>query len=162
MSTPTTVLGEIRPEHGCPDGSSLVTLHYVRSFALPVGEVWAALTESDRLERWYGRWTGDPASGRVRLTMTDEHDTATTDVRILRCDPPHDLGVDQDGWHLEATLTQVGVVTTLEFSHRHVPRSETSEVGPGWQYYLDRLDAVLAGRSLPRWDGYLDLADEYR
>ncbi|WP_420753104.1 SRPBCC domain-containing protein [Rhodococcus sp. O3] len=162
MSTPSTVLGEVRPEHDCPHGSVLVTLYYQRSFALPIGEVWAALTEPDVLARWYGRWTGDPESGRVRLTMTDEHDSATTDVRIVECAGPRLLAVDVDGWRLELRLRQVGRVTTLEFTHRHVPRSEAAEIGPGWQYYLDRLDALLAGQREPRWADYPELGEAYR
>lgn len=162
MSTPTTVLGEVRPEHGCPHGSTLVTLHFQRSFPLPIGEVWAAVTEPDVLARWYGCWTGDPSSGRVRLTMTDEHDSATTDVTIVKCTSPRVLVVDQDGWRLELRFRQVGRVTTLEFTHRHVPRSEAAEIGPGWQYYLDRLDALLVGQQQPHWADYLELGESYR
>ena len=162
MSTPTTVLGEVRPEHDSPSGSILVTLHYQRSFPLPIGTVWAAVTEPDVLARWYGRWTGDPSSGRVRLTMTDEHDSATTDVTIVECTDPRSLVVDQDGWRLELQLRQVGRVTTLEFLHRHVPRSEVAEIGPGWQYYLDRLGALLVGQREPHWADYPELGESYR
>lgn len=162
MSTPTTVLGEVRPEHDSPSGSILVTLHYQRSFPLPIGTVWAAVTEPDVLARWYGRWTGDPSSGRVRLTMTDEHDSATTDVTIVECTGPRSLVVDQDGWRLELQLRQVGRVTTLEFLHRHVPRSEVAEIGPGWQYYLDRLGALLVGQREPHWADYPELGESYR
>lgn len=161
MSTPTTVTGEVSPERDCPSDSSLVRLVYRRNFLLPIGEVWAALTDPDKLGHWYGTYTGDPASGQVRLTMTDDHDSATTDVRILRCTPPSGFSVDQDGWLLEVALHQVGRITTLEFTHRHVPRSEAGEIGPGWQYYLDRLNAVLTDTRPPLWDDYLDLVDEY-
>ncbi|MFV9431350.1 SRPBCC domain-containing protein [Rhodococcus pyridinivorans] len=162
MSTPRTITGEVSPERDCPSDSSLVRLIYHRNFLLPIGEVWAALTDSEKLGRWYGTYTGDPATGRVRLTMTDDHDSATTYVDVLRCSPPEGFAVDVDGWQLEVVLRQVGKVTTLEFTHRHVPRSEAGEIGPGWQYYLDRLDAALAGTRPPSWDDYLDLVDEYR
>lgn len=162
MSTPTTVTGEVSPERDCPSGSSLVSLIYRRDFLLPIGEIWAAITDPEKLGRWYGTYTGDPTSGRVRLTMTDDHDSATTDVEILRCSPRAGFAVDVDGWLLEVALRQVGRVTTLEFAHRHVPRSEAGEIGPGWQYYLDRLNAALTGTRPPSWNDYLDLVDAYR
>ncbi|MEU5843975.1 SRPBCC domain-containing protein [Rhodococcus sp. NPDC047139] len=162
MSTPRTVTGEVSPERDCPSDSSMVRLVYRRNFLLPIGEVWAALTEPEKLERWYGTYTGDPTSGRVRLTMTDDHDVATTDVEILRCTPPARFAVDQDGWLLEVALRQVGQVTSLEFTHRHVPRSEVGEIGPGWQYYLDKLNAALTDTPPPLWEDYLELVDEYR
>lgn len=162
MSTPGTVMGEVRPESDCPQDTSLVRLVYRRSFALPGGEIWEALTDPRQLSRWYGTFTGDPATGRVELTMTDEHDSATVDVRILRCTPPAGFSLDVDGWLLTVDLRTVGRVTTLDFTHSHVPRSEAGEIGPGWQYYLDRLDAALSGGPLPRWNDYLSLVDEYR
>ncbi|WP_413767354.1 SRPBCC domain-containing protein [Rhodococcus pyridinivorans] len=162
MSTPRTRTGKVVPERGHPAGTSLVGLVYHRDFVLPIEDVWAALTESDELRRWYGEYTGDPMSGQVRITIADEHDSATTDVTILRCNPPTGFAVDVDGWILEVSLRQVDGVTGLEFTHRHVPRSEAGEIGPGWQYYLDRLNAVLTDAPPPSWGDYLDLADEYR
>ena len=41
-----------------------------RTFRAPVVDVWAAITEPERLERWIGTWTGDPASGSVLVRMT--------------------------------------------------------------------------------------------
>ncbi len=162
MSMPTTVMGEVRPESDCPQDASLVRLVYRRSFALPPDEIWHALTDPRQLSRWYGTFTGDPATGHVRLTMTDEHDSATADVRILRCTPPAGFSLEVDGWLLTVALRAVGRVTTLDFTHSHVPRSEAGEIGPSWQYYLDRLDAALTGSPLPRWSDYLSLVDEYR
>ena len=162
MGTPTTVMGEVRPESDCPDDASLVGLVYRRSFPLPASELWTALTEPRELSRWYGTYTGDPSTGRVRLTMVDEHDSATADVRIVECTPPSRCSVDVDGWLLAVALHTVGRVTTLDFTHSHVPRSEAGEIGPVWQYYLDRLDAALTGGRPPRWSDYLSLVDEYR
>src|SRR3954469_16179359 len=62
-----------------------------REFRVSIDDVWAAVTEPERLARWIGVWTGDPASGHVPFAMTAE------------------------------------------------------SVGPGWEYYLDRLGAVLIG-----------------
>lgn len=103
MSTPTTIPGEVRPEQDCPDGSTLVTLQYQRVVVCSLGEVWTALTDPESLSRWYGTYTGDPTTGWIRLTMTDQHDTNTTDVRVVKCTPPTDSSsISTDGcsrWH---------------------------------------------------------------
>ena len=45
-----------------------------RTFRAPVEDVWAAVTEPERLARWIGTWTGDPASGSVDFRMLFEGD----------------------------------------------------------------------------------------
>ena len=66
-----------------------------REFRAPIEDVWAAVTESDRLERWIGTWTGDPASGAVLFRMTAEgDDAAAEDMEIRECDPPRRLARD--------------------------------------------------------------------
>ncbi len=87
--------------------------------------------------------------------QSSEGQTAT----ILECTPPHRLVVDlpsPDGdWRLSATLTETGGVTTLVFTHRMAEPYDASSIGPGWHYYLDRLDAVLAQAPVPEvWDDY--------
>ncbi|WP_110182766.1 SRPBCC family protein [Nocardioides solisilvae] len=123
-----------------------------RTFAAPVEAVWAAVTESERLARWIGTWTGDPATGSVALLMNAEGD----DVRpqtftILACEPPRLLELTagaeggEEGWHLLLELDEHDGSTTLTFS-QFVSDAETAAgVGPGWEYYLDRLVAAETG-----------------
>ncbi len=59
-----------------------------RTFAAPVEDVWAAVTEPERLQRWIGTWTGDPASGQVTFRMTAEgEDVGTGDLHHRRVRP---------------------------------------------------------------------------
>lgn len=62
----------VRPtgRHEIRDGRDVMIL--TRTFRAPIGDVWAAVTEPDRLARWIGTWSGDPASGSVRFRMTAE------------------------------------------------------------------------------------------
>ena len=46
------------------------TLVLTRQFDVPAEQLWTDFTDPDRLERWFGAWTGDPASGQVMLTMS--------------------------------------------------------------------------------------------
>ena len=67
---------------------------FSRTFRAPVEDVWAAVTEPDRLERWIGTWEGDPASGQVQFTMTAEGEGAQPAVnQIEECRPPYLLPV---------------------------------------------------------------------
>lgn len=70
--------------------------------------MWAWLTEPNHLGRWYGRWTGDPARGRVLLQMVAEGDVPAEPVDIRRCDPPTALDVTLGGpdgvWLIDLSL----------------------------------------------------------
>ena len=150
------------------DGPTLVI---ERTFRAPIEDVWAAVTESERLGRWIGTWTGDPASGRVLFRMTAEGDDVEPEqVTVHECDAPRRLVVSWDSgpsaggrWHVELDLVQVGPVTTLTFGQR-VPDTATGrDVGPGWEYYLDRLVAAQADGEVSAvvWPDYEDMAGHY-
>lgn len=161
MSGGLDQLGEVVREGGG------VLLRFERSYEASPDEVWAALTEPDRMARWLGRWSGDPASGQVLLTMTDEAGTPAEPVVIDRCEPPVRLDVTMatgDGaWPLRLQLSEHGGRTTLLFEHQLAEPYDASSLGPGWQYYLDRLGAVVDGAPVPaEFDDYFPrLADRY-
>jgi uncharacterized protein YndB with AHSA1/START domain len=140
---------------------------YTREFRAPVEDVWVAVTEPDRLARWVGTWTGDPAAGSVSFRMTAEGEDAPEEVfRIEACDPPRLLrvrstspgpdGTEQD-WTLELGLGETDGVTTLTFGQDLAQPSWADSIGPGWDYYLDRLVAAETGGDV---DG-IDFDDYY-
>jgi uncharacterized protein YndB with AHSA1/START domain len=159
--TSGTALGEVRPEHD-PDGvpTELMQLYYQRGFAVPVVDLWELITEPAGLSRWFGTMTGDPAGGHVTITTVDEP-ARTVDVDVVACTSPHLLDLTIADAVVEIRLHQVGVVTTLEVVRRHLERSEVAEVGPYWQFHLDRLAAAAEDRDMPNWPAYTDLAAEY-
>lgn len=134
-------------------------LEMVRELNASIEDVWASLTESDRTARWFGSWTGEGRPGStVRLTMTQEDDLPESDLTILACEPPHRLEVetvdDYGRWHLEARLTARDDGTTLTFVHHLDPDTEVATTGPGWEYYLDVLVAVVHDGATPDFDDY--------
>lgn len=139
-----------------------------RTFRAPATDVWAAVTEPDRLVRWIGTWSGDPASGTVQFRMTAEgEDVEAEPVTVHECDPPRRLVLSWDSsgvlWHVELDLTEAAGVTVLTFAQR-VPDTATGrDVGPGWEYYLDRLAAAVAGRAVAdvAWPDYEPMAGHY-
>jgi uncharacterized protein YndB with AHSA1/START domain len=125
-----------------------------------IDDAWASITESDRLARWFGTWTGEPRVGAtLELRLVAEEGDATSQAEILACEPPTHLAVsthDQGGtWLLEATLTPIDSNhTRLRFVHHLDEEAKSEEVGPGWEYYLDRLVAAMNGNPMPDFDDY--------
>jgi uncharacterized protein YndB with AHSA1/START domain len=148
---------------------------FERTFRAPIEDVWAAVTESDRLARWIGSWEGDPATGSVAFRMLYEGDEHPAEkFTIDECEAPHRLAItteapSPDGttesWHLLLDLAEAEGVTTLTFS-QSVPEPAMAEsVGPGWDYYLDRMVLAEAGGdpgTLDFDDYFPALAEHYR
>lgn len=140
------------------DGGRWIVLR--RNFAAPVADVWASLTEPAGLKPWIGTWDGDPTTGSVRFVMTAEGATDGDECRVLRCDPPRRLVVEtavgETSWHLEVDLADDGGTTALVFRQALGPDEDAGSIGPGWEYYLDRLAAARAGRDPATvvWDSY--------
>ena len=130
------------------DGDRRV-LTITREFRAPIEDVWASVTESDRLARWIGTWTGDPASGRVTFLMTAEGATEPEDMEIRECVPPRLLRVTshvgEEQWHLDLLLSEVDDITVLTFTQPDIDPVAAESIGPGWEFYLDRLVAAETG-----------------
>lgn len=124
-----------------------------RRFDTPVEETWAWISDPDLTARWFGRWSGDPASGAVEVQLAAEEGAPTTTTVILECTAPRRL----------VTRNRMGWVVTLDVSADTVDGQEGSAVtltqdmddpelaamvGPGWEFYLDRLVAARGGRDV--------------
>jgi uncharacterized protein YndB with AHSA1/START domain len=163
------------------DGRTLLVIE--RRLRAPVDDVWAACTEPSRMERWIGTWSGDPASGSVSFRMTAEgDDVPAEEMDVLACEPPHRFAVrsrepqpfSEDGsgdtalWEMELELTEADGVTSLRFVQVLAPGATGIEmaasVGPGWDYYLDRLVAAVVGTdvSAVHWEDYAAGSSHYR
>jgi uncharacterized protein YndB with AHSA1/START domain len=159
MSTPA-------PSGILVDGPRGPELQLTRRFPDTAEQVWAAMTESEQLERWIGRWEGDPRTGRVTFFMTAEGDVEPEEYRILECDPPHRFSgttrVGPQTWHLRFELNSDDGVTTLLFAQL-IDDEDLGSVGPGWEYYLDRLERVLDDGDAADidWDDYYPALREY-
>lgn len=155
------------------DRDGTAYLVFERTFRASITDVWAAVTESDRLVRWIGHWAGDPTSGAVSFWMTAESaDAPEETIHIDECVAPHRLVMrsarpDETGeeWLWQVDLTESGGVTTLTFAQEVVDPTLAESVGPGWDYYLDRMVAAEGGKDLGSIsfdDYYPAFAEHYR
>ena len=176
MST-TTSLGHRQHRHGDEH------VVFTRTFAAPVADVWAACTDPARMERWIGTWTGDPASGEIVFRMTAEGEDVPEEVYLVEaCEPPHRFVLrsrdavpfSEDGsgprvaWQHTLELAEVDGVTTLTFTQvvpdGPVGADMVASVGPGWDYYLDRLVRSVGGADPGQvvFEPYLERSEHYR
>lgn len=134
-------------------------LEFIRLLPQTPEAVWRALTEPAELAAWFGTWTGDPAEGHVQLSMSAEDDDSPQTVRITRCDAPAHLSVETPSptgtWPLEIALAESDEGTRLSFTHHLAQTDDSTDIGPGWHFYLDRLHAALTGEPVPQdWEQY--------
>ena len=150
------------------DGHDSVVID--RTFRAPIASVWAAVTESDRLARWVGTWTGDPTTGSVLFRMNAEGDDIEPETfTIHECVPPRRIALTSqvagapNAFHFLLELTEVAGTTTLTFSQSVPDQDMATGVGPGWEYYLDRLVAAETGADVSGVDfgDYYPAQSEY-
>ncbi|UNX54821.1 SRPBCC family protein [Georgenia sp. TF02-10] len=148
--TPT---GELRRT---AEGYDLVL---ARTFAAPIDDVWASVTEPERTALWFGAWRGTARpGGTIEVQLGFEDGAPWTTARIEACEPPHRLAVttsDQAGsWHLELLLAEAGGTIELRLVHHLTSTAGVGDIGPGWEYYLDLLVAARDGSPRPRFEDY--------
>ena len=133
------------------DGAGeVVSVLLRRSYDAPVGDVWDAVTQPDRIKRWFMPINGDlRAGGSFQLEGNAGGD-------ILACEPPRLLKVSFGGPTsiVELRLTPEGDSdTVLELEHT-VPIEMAQSgagalyVGPGWDGALMGLGLFLRGEAV--------------
>lgn len=137
-----------------------------RTYRAPIGDVWASIVESHRLDRWIGRYDGTTGKGQtITFWMTAEGDGPSEEITIHECEAPTRLLVQSkqgaDSWLIGATLSEADGVTTLVFTQALEDPSSAENTGPGWEYYLDRLGAVLDGTEFAAWEDYYPAQQAY-
>lgn len=118
-----------------------------RTYDSGISDVWEALTDPDRVKRWFMPLTGDLRPGG------SFHLEGNASGEILECEPPHRVKVTFGGPTsiVELRLTSEGEDrTSLELEHT-VPIEMAQSgagalyVGPGWDGGFVALDLYLRG-----------------
>jgi uncharacterized protein YndB with AHSA1/START domain len=144
-----------------------VTLRFERRLQHPVQQVWAAITEPDQIEAWWGRAAVDlRPGGAMRIEWLNGD--VTMPATITELDPPHVLEIEgEPHGRLRFELEPDGDGTVLRFIARSpVPDDFLSKVQAGWHFHLDALaDFVDDGTRIdwPNWplDRWQAIHDTY-
>jgi uncharacterized protein YndB with AHSA1/START domain len=147
-------------------GPDTRTLLLRRGYAAPLGEVWEACTDPDRLKCWFHPLGGDLRPGGTFQLESNARGS------ILRCEPPRHLGLTWaygDGPASEVTVClspaeggTADAQTVLELTHAPVPESVEMDgrlldpvlndpktgiwgLGTGWEMSLIALGRFLRG-----------------
>ena len=146
------------------DGSG--TVHVEDVYDTGIDELWAAVTEPERLERWLAKVSGDLRVGgtfAARFTSSWEGPG-----RVEVCDRPHRLlltmqpGTDEE-MQIEALLTTESDRTRLVIEERGFPPGVAPDHGAGWQAHIEDLRAYLEGREPAPWkERWQQLVSSYR
>jgi len=148
-------------------------LALTRTVPAPARRIWEHVSRSDLLATWYGTYTGNPATGSVEVTMTAEPgEASTSEYTIHACEPERRVTVSssmgEDSWRLSLELGAAADgpgSTQVVLRHHDVSREMLQHVGPGWEWYLDRLIGAVTGGDIPGmdvWDShYMVLSEAY-
>ncbi|GGL85615.1 SRPBCC family protein [Nakamurella endophytica] len=135
-------------------GDDGTVARFRRRFATTADDLWSALTDPERLARWYTAVSGDlRPGGTVRMHWPDGQ---VQDIEVVTCRPP-ELLVTR--WTLDdGPLGEVTVVLrpdgdgcVLDLEHRGLPPMQAAGYAAGWHAHLAGLSAHLTG-SAADWD----------
>lgn len=131
------------------EAGATVVVTVNRRYEAATGDVWAALTDPDRVRRWFLPLTGDlREGGTYQLEGNSSGD-------ILTCEVPDHLMITLGGPTsvVDLRLIQDGSETLLELDHA-VPvemaggSAGALYVGPGWDSALMSLSHFLSGTAV--------------
>jgi uncharacterized protein YndB with AHSA1/START domain len=127
----------------------LRAVRFERRYEATPEELWAALTEADRLRGWLAEATIEPrVGGRVVFRWSDS-EVAEGDVRVF--DPPSTLElVWSEHGHdtvLRFQLEPRDGGTLLVLDHRQLLPESAAGFGAGWHAHLDVLGRLLQGQA---------------
>jgi uncharacterized protein YndB with AHSA1/START domain len=128
-------------------------VHVEDVYDTSVEDLWAAITQPERLARWLGEVSGDlRVGGALRLSFTSSWQGTGT---VLECEAPHRVRVanrEEDGSETEivATIVAEGSGARLVVEEHGLP-ADPSAYAAGWQVHLEDLAAALAGRPTSDW-----------
>ena len=140
------------------------TVRFERRLPAPPADVWAALTEPERIAAWLTDASFDPRQGGAVVFDFGDGGRCTGTVSVW--DPP---AVLEYGWDfpdeehsvVRWELVADGDGTRLTLTHRLLRPVTTPGYGAGWHAHLDQLAGHLSGTGVAWEDRYRELRPEY-
>jgi uncharacterized protein YndB with AHSA1/START domain len=144
----------------------LRTLHFERHYDATVEEVWAAISDSDRVARWLLCDAKlEPVVGGTVFFRWEGEDGGEVNGVVSVCEPPRLLeyswreGDSESVVRFELLPSAGGVSLVLD--HRRIAKRAVAGMGAGWHSHLDALAASLAGQPFEWWPRFNQLQPDY-
>lgn len=143
---PTDRLGRLGSTE---DGATFV--QFVRLLPYSPEAVWQAITDADSLAKWFPGFQLDVRQGgKFNIWFGGECEgPAHVAGAVEVCGPPNELRCGSMSWRLLAVADGCQLTFTDIVNMQQGDLSEveiTNSVLAGWHFYMDQLDASLAGR----------------
>lgn len=132
---------------------------YRRNLPGTAAELWQWVTESSCTSQWFGPFER-VSDDSVAITMTAEEAGPPMTATIVQCEAPRILTLDTGMWVLSLEVGE----GSISLFHEVSSAEEAASIGPGWEFYMDRLEAAVLGRSVTDIDfekGYFPDMSEY-
>jgi uncharacterized protein YndB with AHSA1/START domain len=140
-------------------------VRFERHYPSGPAEVWATLTEPERLRRWLAEVVDGRLEPGGEFTLRwDEDDKQTARCQVRLFEPPKVLELSwsftgEPDSVVRIELSPAGTGTLLVLDHRQLPRDQAAGYGAGWQAYL----GALADFDLAGWDArFAEFLPAYR
>jgi uncharacterized protein YndB with AHSA1/START domain len=138
------------------------TLRMERVYRARKADLWSAISDPVRLQRWFARVEGDLREGGGYTAVFDEESSdGRITGKILRCRPHSHLLVswvfpDGEETLLSVDLREEGEGTLFVLEHSRIPKGPAAGYAAGWQAYLEQLEPDVSGAEgrpeRPSWD----------
>lgn len=138
------------------DGSETHIVRARRNYPTSPVDLWSALTDKERVRRWFGNVTGDfKQGGRFSIE-------GNADGEIVACEPPGMLALTWEfggntSWvRVTIEASDEGALLTLEHEHptdeesrKHWDQYGPGATGVGWELAMQGLDMHISGDGSP-------------
>ncbi len=152
-------MGQVQPSGRVNRDGVGLELIVSRRFPAPAAEAWEWVASPAKVKSWFGAVKGRPAVGAVlSVKLMAEEGSPSEEMVVLECNPGRRYVVEtlvgDQLWHLTISVADLGTSSTVFLAHRLTSAREAGSVGPGWEYYLDRMLAARNGTPMPDFADY--------
>lgn len=125
-------------------------LRFERYYAHPVDRVWQAVSVPEQLEHWF------PAAVQWQPVVGEKIDAHGMHGKVLIVEPPNALAWEFNADFYSFELAETTQATNLTFLHVFDLAVPTAQTAAGWDVYLAKLDALLAGQPVSDKTAFAD------
>lgn len=159
-------MGQVQPSGRVNRDRAGLELIVSRRIAAPAAEVWGWVTDPALVKQWFGSFRASPKVGSTfSVKLLAEEGSPSVRMAVLECTPGERYVVEAldpgQPWHVTVSVADLGGAAMVFLGQRLETAREAGSIGPGWEYYLDRLLAARSGSPMPEFVDYFPSQKPY-